>query len=166
MTYAPSTAEKREDSPLDGGLAPDRDALLCALILAPDTYARNRFFQLFQAPEMAKVRRRARRVRSMIAQLTEPWPLRRHQDNEQTSPAPRAVVLAEELREDGMVVVRYRMIDIDFVRTTALEPLEAAALRYALARAGRGEVRDEDRHLVDAALSRLCDLSTHEAPGR
>ena len=156
MTHAPLAAEQREAPPIDGGRPVDRDALLCALILAPDTYARNRFFQLFQTPDMAKVRRRARRVRSMIAQLTEPWPLRRLPSAAEPAPKPRAVLLAEELREDGLVIVRYRMVDLDYERTTALEPLEAAALRYALARAGRGEVREDDRHLVEGALSRLC----------
>lgn len=154
MKPGPNAAERREQ--LDGGRRVDRDALLCALILAPDTYARNRFFQLFQAPEMARVRRRARRVRSMIAQLTEPWPLVSVSDGSEQARTPRALLLAEETREDGWVLVRYRMVELDYVRTTVLEPLEAAALRYALARAGRGEIQQEDRLRVEGALSRLC----------
>ena len=47
----------------------DLDALLCALILAPNTFSRNRFFQLFEQPKAARVRRRAARVRGIIRQL-------------------------------------------------------------------------------------------------
>ena len=48
----------------------DLDALLAALILAPRTFSRNRFFTLFQNPEAAKIRRRAARVRGILRQLT------------------------------------------------------------------------------------------------
>jgi len=132
---------------------PDLEALLCALILAPDTYARNRFFELFQSPATQRVRRRAKRVRSMVRELTEPWPALGTLGE---SPAPRATFVSEEIRENGMVVVRYRMADLEYLRTTTLEPLEAAALRYALARAGRGSASDEDKRRVEAALGRLC----------
>lgn len=136
-----------------GATVPDLEALLCALVLAPDTYARNRFFELFQSPAAQRVRRRARRVRSMIKELTEPWPLA---SSTAEAPAPRAVVVSDEVRDNGMILVRYRVSELDYLRTTTLEPLEAAALRYALARAGRGSVSDEDKRRVEAALGRLC----------
>lgn len=132
---------------------PDLEALLCALILAPDTYARNRFFELFQSPAAQRVRRRARRVRSMLKELTEPWPL--EMPGAPSSP-PRATLLSEEATESGMIRVRYRVTDLEYVRTTTLEPLEASALRYALARSGRGLLADDDKKRVEAALGRLC----------
>jgi hypothetical protein len=131
---------------------PDLEALLCALILAPDTYARNRFFELFQSPAAQRVRRRARRVRSMIKELTEPWPL----EDGGEARFPRAVLLSQEGTDGGMVRVRYRMSDLEYERTTTLEPLEAAAFRYALARAGRGTSSEDDKRRVETALGRLC----------
>ena len=47
----------------------DLDALLAALILAPGTFSRNRFFWLFERPEAARIRRRAARIRSILRQL-------------------------------------------------------------------------------------------------
>jgi hypothetical protein len=55
------------------------------------------------------------------------------------------------------VLLRYQVEELGFSRTAALAPLEAAALRYALHRAGRGPIVDSDRHLVEAAISRLSD---------
>lgn len=130
--------------------SPDLDALLCALILAPGTYSRNRFFELFEASAARAVRRRAFRVRSMLVQLTEPWPLTDGDGR------PRAHVLSERVLEDGRVLLRYRVEDLNLTRTATLEPLEAAALRYALHRAGRGDVAPSDRRLVEDALQQLC----------
>src|SRR6187401_954581 len=48
----------------------DEDGLLCALVLAPSTYSRNRFFRLYQDPAMRRVRRRAKLVRSLVRQLS------------------------------------------------------------------------------------------------
>ncbi len=135
---------------------PDLDALMCALILAPGTYSRNRFFELFQDPEAQRTRRRARRVRSIIAQLTEPWPI---SDDEGAPREPRAELLGERVLEDGRVLFRYRMKDLEYTRTTSLAPLEAAALRFALHRAGRGEIPEDDRRLVEGALARLTSAA-------
>lgn len=132
---------------------PDSNALLCALILAPGTYSRNRFFDLFEGSAARSVRRRALRVRSVIAQLTEPWPLESGDGGR-----PRARVLGERVLGDGRIQLRYRVDDLDLTRTTHLDPLEAAALRYALHRAGRGELHPADRRLVENALQQLCDL--------
>ena len=73
--------------------SPDPNALLCALILAPGTYSRNRFFDMFEASAARAVRRRALRVRSMVIQLTEPW----RQDDGQHRTAPRARILGERV---------------------------------------------------------------------
>lgn len=129
---------------------PDLNALLCALILAPETYSRNRFFELFEGSAARSVRRRALRVRSVLTQLTEPWPR-----DAGEGARPRARVLGERVLGDGRIQLRYRVDDLELTRTTHLDPLEAAALRYALHRAGRGELHAADRRLVENALQRL-----------
>lgn len=130
--------------------SPDLNALLCALILAPGTYSRNRFFELYETSAARAVRRRALRVRSVLTQLTEPWPVL------DAATGPRARILSERTLEDGRVQLRYRVDDLNLTRTATLERLEAAALRYALYRAGRGEVDPSDRRLVEDALKQLC----------
>ena len=120
----------------------DLDALLCALVLAPRTFARNRFFALHENPAVRRVRRRASRVRGIIRQLVG-------------NGKAKGEVVGEQVLEDGQVLLRYRVEDLAFARTTALSALEAAALRYALHRAGAGSLEDEDRVKVEEALARL-----------
>jgi len=120
----------------------DLDALLCALILAPNTFSRNRFFQLFEQPKARRVRRRAARVRGIIRQLA----------GEGTS---KGVIVGEQVMADGQVLLRYHVEDLDLTRSTALTELEAAALRYALWRAGEGKLDRADRQKVETAFARL-----------
>jgi hypothetical protein len=122
--------------------AVDLDALLCALVLAPRTFARNRFFALHENPAVRRVRRRASRVRGIIRQLVG-------------NGRERGEVVGEQVLEDGQVLLRYRVQDLAFSRTTALSALEAATLRYALHRSGAGPLAEEDRREVEAALGRL-----------
>ncbi len=118
----------------------DADALLCALILTPTTYSRNRFFQLFEQPELRRVRRRATRVRGILRQL-----------------AGGAEVTGEIELADGRRLLRYRVQRLRLSRSAALSPLEAATLRFALARAARRAPDAADRALVETALKRLGD---------
>jgi len=120
----------------------DDEALLCVLVLAPGAFSRNRFFGLFDNPSRKKLRRRAGRVRGIVRQLLSPI-------------RGSAEVLGERVLEDGQVLLRYQIAELGFSRTAALSRLEAAALRYALHRAGRGELPDDDRALVEDAVSRL-----------
>lgn len=120
----------------------DLDALLAALILAPRSFARNRFFWLFERPEAAKIRRRAARVRGILRQLAG-------------TPKPAAEIVGERVLADGQVHLRYRVVDLGYTRTAALSALEAATLRYALHRAGKGALSHEERTAVEDALSRL-----------
>lgn len=120
----------------------DLDAVLCALILAPRTLPRNRYFFLFEDPNIRRMKRRAARVRGIIRQLTDKGPR-------------GAEITGEAVLEDGRCVIRYRVPTLAASRTTALSPLEAAALHYALHRAGRGELDAKDRRLVERALSAL-----------
>ena len=48
----------------------DRDALLAALVLAPATYSRNRFFDLHADPEVRRIRRRASQIRGVVRHVT------------------------------------------------------------------------------------------------
>lgn len=120
----------------------DLEALLAALILAPRTFSRNRFFSLFQKPEAARVRRRAARVRGILRQLTG-------------TPRPVAEIIGERVLSDGQVLLRYRVEDLGYTRTTALASLEAAALRYALHRSGKAALTHDERATVENALSKL-----------
>jgi hypothetical protein len=120
----------------------DLDALLAALILAPRTFARNRFFTLFQNPEAAKIRRRASRIRGILRQLAG-------------TPKPAAEIVGERVMTDGQVLLRYRVEELGYTRTAALSSLEAAALRYALHRSGIAALSHEERSAVESALSRL-----------
>lgn len=120
----------------------DLDALLAALILAPRTFSRNRFFWLFERPEAAKIRRRAARVRGILRQLAG-------------TPKPAAEIVGERVLTDGQVHLRYRVEDLGYTRTAALSALEAATLRYALHRAGKSALSHEERSAVEDALGRL-----------
>lgn len=120
----------------------DLDALLAALILAPRTFARNRFFTLFQNPEAAKIRRRASRIRGILRQLAG-------------TANPTAEIVGERVMTDGQVLLRYRVEELNYTRTAALSSLEAATLRYALHRSGIASLSHEERTAVESALSRL-----------
>jgi hypothetical protein len=122
--------------------AVDLDALLAALILAPRTFSRNRFFWLFERPEAAKIRRRAARVRGILRQLAG-------------TPKPAAEIVGERVLADGQVHLRYRVEDLGYTRTAALSALEAATLRYALNRSGIAPLSHEERATVEDALARL-----------
>ena len=120
----------------------DLDGLLCALVLAPNTYSRNRFYQVFESSGGRRVRRRATRVRGVIRQLLGQGRL-------------RAEVIGQQVLTDGQVLLRYRVPELAFERTVALSALEAATMRYALHQAGAGTLTEEDRGLVVAALERF-----------
>jgi hypothetical protein len=122
----------------------DLDALLAALILAPRTFARNRFFTLFQNPDAARIRRRAARVRGILRQLAG-------------TPRPAAEIVGERVMSDGQVLLRYRVEELNYTRTAALSSLEAATLRYALHRSGKASLSHEEQAAVEAALSRLSE---------
>lgn len=129
----------------------DLDALLCALILAPNTFSRNKFFHLFENPEARRVRRRATRVRGIIRQLVGDGKT-------------QAQVIGERVMEDGQVLLRYRVEELDLARSTALSALEAAAMRFALSRAGLGRLSNEDRDRVEGAFAKLSRALSLPAP--
>jgi hypothetical protein len=116
----------------------DTEALLCALVLAPRAYSRNRFFELFEEPERRRVRRRAGRVRGILRQLVA-----------------GAEITGEVELDDGRRLLRYRMPSLGLSRTAALSRLEFATLRFALDRSKRREPEAEVQAIVEDALHRL-----------
>jgi hypothetical protein len=130
----------------------DRGALLCALVLAPTTFARNRFFSLFTETTARRARSRATQLRTIVRHLAH--------DN------PRAELLELTQREDGSFLLRYGIERLKLLRTSVLARLELALVRFALShrvRAGTEplvaplQVTAEDRALVVAAIAKLGD---------
>ncbi|HVU04020.1 MAG TPA: hypothetical protein VHE30_19810 [Polyangiaceae bacterium] len=131
----------------------DPDALLCALILSPRTFPRNRYFSLYESPAGKKIRRRATRVRGIIRQLVGEGRL-------------KAEITGETVLEDGRYLIRYEVEGLGLHRTAALAPLEAAAFHYALHRAGKMPLDGADRRLVERTLEKLgADLVLDRGTG-
>src|SRR5450432_4446382 len=99
----------------DRPLEVDRDALLCALVLAPVTFARNRFFTLYTLPWARRTRSRATQLRTMVRHLSaqERW---------------KAEVRDMRPSADGGVVLRYGVPGLSLERTALLDPLEIAVI--------------------------------------
>ncbi|WP_437278724.1 hypothetical protein WME90_47240 [Sorangium sp. So ce375] len=104
--------------PIDRGPRPvDLEALLVALVLAPSTFSRNRFFSLYADPEARRVRRRAALLRSIVRQLVA--------GADRAGLAPAA---------SGGALLTYDVPSLGLKRTAALDALELAVLRIAVAR--------------------------------
>lgn len=121
---------------------PNPESLLCALIVAPTTFSRNRFHSMFEDPVLKKVRNRAKRVRGIIRQLALDGP-------------ERAEIVGRLELDDGRVLLRYRIANLAFARTTSLSSLEAAAVSYVLSRIGRADYSARDRQRLEQALGQL-----------
>jgi hypothetical protein len=98
--------------------------LLVALVLVPQSYPRNRFFDLFQQPEARRVRRRAALLRGVIADL-----------------AHHAAGVTVERRE-GYVILRYRLEELGAVRMSRIDDDELAVVKLVLERSGRPHALD------------------------
>lgn len=137
---------------------PDLEALLVALVLAPATYSRNRFFELYTDPAVRRVRRRAALVRSIVRHVVSPEEGRR-------GTITRVVPAA-----GGFLELTYTVPALGLRRTTILDPLEAALVRFALGRGSKGEdgaspllaPEEGDRSRIEAVLRRLAP-PMHEA---
>ena len=116
----------------------DCEALLCALVLAPSTYSRNRFFQLYQDAEVRSVRRRASIVRSLVRQFVK-----------------NAVEPVVSQADGGAFEVVLSAPEINFERRTLLDPLELSLFRYLFART-LGRPSDAERARIETALARLA----------
>ena len=130
----------------------DRGALLSALVLAPTTFARNRFFSLFTESSAKRTRSRAAQLRTIVRQLSHD-PL-------------RADFLELAPGEGGTFVLRYGIHRLRLERTAVLERLELGLIRFAVARRMRPgadplalplQVTSEDRAIVYASIAKLGD---------
>lgn len=126
---------------------PDLEALLTAMVLAPGTFARNRFFELHNHPEVRHLRRRATLLRGIIRHLS--W----------QSALAKGEIKSEQLEPDGRTRLVYEVSSIGLRRTATLDPIELSLLRFTLARLpGRGAplgADDPDRLRIETALGRL-----------
>ena len=130
----------------------DREALLAALVLAPATYSRNRFFEMYTNHDVRRVRRRATQLRSVIAHLVRP-----------------GITSSQDLAsDDGFVRLTYEVPNFGLRRTIALAPIELSLLRYAIARFQQGSAAlpagDPDRLRIEDALARLAPVSAAVPP--
>ncbi|MBI4950945.1 MAG: hypothetical protein HY908_02855, partial [Myxococcales bacterium] len=98
----------------------DAEALFVALVIAPQSYPRNRFPWLFELPEARRARRRAARLRSLVRDLRRP-------------PAPERWLDAEAAAGGG-AVLRSGDRALGLERHTVLDAVELALLLYVLAR--------------------------------
>jgi hypothetical protein len=139
---------------------PDLEALLVALVLAPATFSRNRFFDMYADPAVRRVRRRAAHVRSIVRQLLMT----------DTPEAGEALPFTVQGAAGGRVELAFYVPSLGLRRTTTLDPVELSLVRFALARAsgrGGGEARDAlppedpDWMRIEAALRRMTPV----APG-
>lgn len=126
---------------------PDLEALLTAMVLAPGTFARNRFFDLHDHPEVRKLRKRATLLRGII----------RHLSRQSRLAAGEIKSLTTE--GDGRTRLVYEVASIGLLRTATLDPIELALLRFTLARMPGKDTPlgadDPDRLRIEAALGRL-----------
>ncbi len=125
-------------------MKPTPEGLLCALVLAPTTYSRNKFFTLFEHPRRARARARARQLRTLVAHLA--------------SRSDRPVDVRVDELPGGAVTLAYRLPSVGLTRTARLEALEASVVRWALHRAsapGFEQLAPGDRARVEAALAGL-----------
>jgi len=136
----------------------DREALLAALVIAPATYSRNRFFELYQDPDVYRIRRRASQIRSIVRHVTRLDPA---QAGERVRFSPAS---------GDRVELSYAVPTLSLRRTALLDPIELSLVRLALARGPAGTpptpADDPDRVRVEAALARLAPrpADAREAP--
>jgi hypothetical protein len=130
----------------------DRGALLCALVLAPTTFARNRFYALFTESSARRTRSRAAQLRTIVRHFAH--------DN------PRAELGELVPLEDGTFLLRYAIRRLKLKRASVLDRLELSLLRFAIGRRMRPgaeplapglSVGAEDRTVVFAAIAKLGD---------
>ncbi|MBM4357788.1 MAG: hypothetical protein FJ096_06730 [Deltaproteobacteria bacterium] len=105
-----------------GGVSlPDPEALLVALVLVPASYPRNRFFELFRAPEARRARRRAANLRTILDELQ------------------RGAIAVRVTPWGAGFEVGYALPELAAHRRVRLERLEVTLLAAVLRRAGAGE---------------------------
>jgi hypothetical protein len=125
----------------------DPEGLLAALVIAPATYSRNRFFELYRDPALYRVRRRASQIRSIVRHVTR------------ANPAAPGETVSFSPREGDRVELTYVVPALGLRRTALLDPIELSLVRFAMARAecaADPPPDDPDRARIEAALARLA----------
>jgi hypothetical protein len=149
----PNPPRSRHDGGSESPPRIDPEAMLVALVLAPATYSRNRFFHLYEDPAVRRVRRRASQIRSIVRHMAR------------VDPRAAGEVLGAEPAAGGRVALSYVVPAIGLRRTALLDPIELSLVRVAMGRAGlrlHGGERadlpadDADRARIDAVLARLA----------
>jgi hypothetical protein len=129
--------------------APSSDALLVALVLCPGAYSRNRFYAMYATPEGSAVRRRAALVRSIVAELAHPDPLRRGR-----------VVSMDDISAQGHGSLTYVVSSLGLRRSTSLTALEFSIIQYAVTRkVGSTPEFDAGESSHERLENALCGLS-------
>jgi hypothetical protein len=124
--------------------AVERDALVLGMTLVPGLLSRNRYYALFEDPEVRRARRRSAMLLGIVRQLAGA-----HGHVEGVAIAHGAV---------GAWELRYRVPSMRVDRRTSLTELELACVRYLAGRAGVPgfHVTEDDRAGIDAALKWLA----------
>ena len=130
MTKRQESIDSRERDDRIGDLSIDRGALLVALVLVPHSYPRNKFFQLYRDPGAAAVRRRAARLRTIIADLAG------DADDLRIQTAP------------GDTTLSYRLDELGATRVCQLDDTELALVKLAVDR-----LRPRPELAVDASAA-------------
>jgi hypothetical protein len=121
----------------------DLESLVVGMTLVPGLVSRNRFYALFEDPEVRRVRLRSALLRGIVRQLAGA-----HGHVE-------GLIIAQRAEESEL---RYRVPGLRVERRASLTRAELACVRYLAGRAGVPGLHatDEDRAGIDAALRRLA----------
>jgi uncharacterized protein YjiS (DUF1127 family) len=101
------------------------EGLLCALVLAPSTFPRNRFPSLFLHPDAKRARSRAAQIRTVVRHLAGKTRTRLE------------LLTFDDRTDGGYAVISYRIADIKLERSAWLDRLELALVRVAVDRIGQ-----------------------------
>lgn len=142
--------ELRKRAALRGAPPFFRDGLLCALVIAPSAFPRNRLTDLFSRPEAMQTRRRAAQLRSLVRQLAGNGPVVIELLEVSLPPA----------GEQAPTVVRYQIPRLRAERTAWLEPLELAVVRVAIGRVMAGGPERREALAVDPRIAPTAEDKT------
>jgi len=121
----------------------DRDSLVVGMTLVPSLVSRNRFYAMFEDPEVRRARLRSALLRGIVRQLTG---AQGHVEG---------LAIAQGVEESEL---RYRVPGLRVERRASLSRAELACVRYLAGRAGVAGLHasDDDRASIDTALRRLA----------
>ncbi len=121
----------------------DRESLIVGMTLVPGLVSRNRFFALFEDPEVRHARLRSALLRGIVRQLAG---AQGHVEG---------LAIAQGADDSEL---RYRVPGVRVERRACLTRAELGCVRYLAGRAGVAGLHatDDDRARIDAALRRLA----------